>query len=180
MKKTILLFLVCLICLSFFSCKQDKERIFDYQKDIRSVSLAYTVEDEAYEATLYFEKAEGAVRCRRIEYSAPESLSGVSYTLEGDKITAELSGIRIAYSYFEPEKVFALSRLFCLSEEDICDIKSGNDKTTAAFGKNGNAEWEVVTSTEGIPVRIYYGDKDISGAFDVKKLETHEEDNGTK
>lgn len=180
MKKSIALFLVCFICFSLFSCGQEKGRIFDYQENIRAVSLAYTQGEEEYEATLYFEKSEKGSRCRRIEYTAPESLAGISYTLEGDKITAELSGIRIAYSYFESERVFALSRLFCLSEEDIYDIKSGGDKTTTAFGKAEDAAWEAVTSKDGTPVRITYGDKDLAGSFEIKNIEFFGENNGTK
>lgn len=180
MKKSVFLLFILAFCATLFSCGQTERRIFDYQENIRAVSGTYTSGDEELGVTLYFEKAQEGSRCRRIEYSSPESLAGISYTVEGDKITAELSGIRIAYSYFEKEKVLALSRLFCLSEEDIYDIKSTGDKTTTAFGKGDDTAWEVVTSKDGIPVRITYEDKYLAGAFEVKNIEIFGDTNGTK
>ena len=171
MKKAAFLILVFVFAVSLFSCKKEEGRVFDYQDDLRSVRGTFSAGDEKSEMALYFEKTEEGRRCRRIEYLSPDSLSGISYTLEGDKITAELDGIRIAFSYFSAEKVFALSRLFLLCEEDIYEIKSSENKTTTVYGKNGASAWEVVTSKEGIPVRITYEDGELSGIFTVSKIE---------
>ncbi len=170
MKRIIGAFLAFLILLTLTSCRKKDERFFDYQDEIRAVSGAYTEDGEEYELTLYFERAEGKRRCRRIEYSAPESLAGASFTLEGDKITAELDGIRIAYSFFEKDSVFRVSRLFDLSEEDIYDIKSEKNRWTSAMGKGKDCVWQAVTDGEGIPVEIIYEDSEITGVFKIENI----------
>ena len=74
-----------------------------------------------------------------------------------------------------PQKVFALSRLFFLCEEDIYEIKSSENKTTTVYGKNDTSTFEVVTSKEGLPVRITYEDSEIAGIFTVSEIEKRAE-----
>ena len=179
MKKAALLIFAFVFALILSSCGGERERFFDYQENIRSVSGKYSSDGTDYEVALYFEKTDSGKRCRRIEYSSPESLSGISYTLEGESITAELDGIRIAYSYYKAEDVFALSCLFSLCEADIYEISGSKDKTVAK-GKREGVLWQVVTDGEGIPKEITYEDKDTAVVFKVSKIAFFEENNGTK
>ncbi|MBE6588324.1 MAG: hypothetical protein E7647_07930 [Ruminococcaceae bacterium] len=171
MKKYVVLLALLAVLGMLFSCgHREEKRFFDYQDELKSAEGVLTFGETEYGVALYFEKQEGEGICRRIEYSAPESLSGLSFTLEGDKITAELSGIRIAYSYFESEEVFRLSRLFCLCEEDIYRIDGEKDGSVRAYGKNESVLWQVVTDKEGMPSEIVYEDGNGVCSFKVGEL----------
>ena len=179
MKKSAFVIIILILCLSLFSCGADKERFFDYQNGIRTVSGTYSADGTERGLTLYFDERDGKRFCRRVEYFSPESLAGISFTLEGDAVTAELDGIRIAYSCYKAQDVFYPARLFSLSEADIYEI-SGSGKRTVAKGKSEKSLWQVATNEEGVPTEIVFEDKDGAGAFKVEKIVLEEEDSGTK
>lgn len=170
MKRVVALFMAIFVLVSFFSCQKGETRVFDYQDSLNSVSGIYSANGKEYEMTMYFNTAENGDRyCRRVEYEGPETVKGLSFTLEGENITAELGGVRIADSYFEADKVFAASCLFSLSEEDIYELKTKKGNIHAK-GKNEKELWEVITDREGVPVRIFFETEDTDAEFKIEKI----------
>lgn len=156
MKKTgFFALLVSFLCL-FSACAPSEEGFFDYQKELSRVEGVAVCGDEAERGVvLYFDRdGEGIAFCRRIEYTSPDSLEGLSFTLEGGEVTASLEGVRIESSYFSAEDVFALGELFSLCEEDIYEIKSIGEERTRACGESDVGEWQVITDKEGKPLEI--------------------------
>ena len=176
MKKTAIVMLILSVLLLFSSCKGEPQRFFDYQDSLKYVCGKYSENDREYSLEMYFtENEKGDVYCRRVEYTAPDSIKGLTFTLEGKNITAELCGVRIADSYFEKEEVFRMSALFALSEEDIYDIKAGKDGICQVFGKNGDAVWQVTTDKKGLPVEIAYENGEGKYSFSVEKIKLNTE-----
>ena len=171
MKKSIATVILLALCLLLFSCKAETERFFDYQDNVRSASGKYTADDREYEIEIYFAKDDkGGVYCRRIEYTAPESIKGLTFTLEGKNITASIEGVRIDNSYFEKDSVFRPARLFALSEEDICDIKTEKDGNNTVSGKNESASWQVQTDEKGTPKKITYESGGVKEIFAIEEI----------
>lgn len=173
MKKLIAVFLLLafILCSCEGTAVQKNERIFDYQDDLKSVEGVISEGAETYGIKLYFSPEGEGNRSRRIEYTSPESVKGLVFTVEGGKITAELSGIRIANSFFAAEDVFRFGELFCLSEEDIYSIEKGEDDTTVAMGKGKDIAWQVTTDDDGIPKEITYESKEGSYRLKIRKTE---------
>lgn len=170
MKRIVALFFSILTLVSLASCQKGDTRVFDYQDSLKSVSGIYSTNGREYEMTLYFNTSEDGKRyCRRVEYESPETVKGLSFTLEGANITAEIEGVRIADSYFEADKVFAAARLFSLSENDIYELKTKKGNTHAK-GKNEKELFEVITDREGRPVRIFFETEESSAEFKIEKI----------
>ena len=171
MKIKIFAALILFLALFLFSCEGESPRIFDYQDSLSQVTAEISENGERYEAVLYFQKDEEGKRgVRRIEYSYPESLSGLSFTLEGENITAEIGGVRIANSWFEKEKVFRYGALFSLSEEDIYEIGTDKKGRTTALGKDGDITFEITTKKDGAPEKIVYDTKNKSIELRIKEI----------
>ncbi len=156
MKKLIALFILAALLLC--SCGAEdpqagKERFFDYQKGIRMAEGTFFEGAFEYGIRLYFKAGEEGA-CRRIEYTSPEAVEGLIFTLEGQLITAELLGVRINASAFQYDSVFRMKEMFSLSEEDILTIEAGEDGTTVATGETKDARWQVVTDKKGTPLEI--------------------------
>lgn len=184
MKKYSLAFLVLLLTALLCACKaEDSGGFFDYQDRIKSVKGVLLQDGSSYGICAYFEKNEnGERRMRRIEYSSPESISGLSFTLEGENITAELCGVRISDSWFERDDVFRIVSLFSLREEDIYSIKTGKGDSTAASGKNEREVWHVTTDSDGVPLEIVYESTEGDCTFKVEEMiffEKNENDSQT-
>lgn len=171
MKKVWLLMLFLLAAISLFGCTAEKERVFDYQDKLSRVTGTVTENGREYKVEMCFAKdGEGKIYCRRIEYLSPKELEGLIFTLEGENITAEADGVRIADSWFVPESVFRFQRLFSFSETDVFEIKTKNDKNTYVKGKNTQASFFVVTDREGMPKKITLEDASGSTELSVEKL----------
>ncbi len=161
MKIKTLIVLIILCACAFCSCAEENRRIFDYQDGIKEVRASISENEEEYKAVLYFETDEkGKSSVRRIEYSYPENISGLSFTLEGENITAEINKVRIADSWFEKEKVFRFGELFSLAEEDIYEIKTDKKGKTVAKGRNDDISFEITTKNDGTPEKIIYNTKE--------------------
>ncbi|MBR6676938.1 MAG: hypothetical protein IKL24_06365 [Clostridia bacterium] len=175
MKK--LLALLVLAAFLLCSCRAENadtggERFFDYQKGLRMVEGTFFEGAQEYGIKLYFKTKEGeAGVCRRVEYTSPETVKGLIFTLEGQKITAELAGVRINGSYFMYDSVFRMKEMFSLSEADILSIEKGENETTVATGKAGDDSWQVTTGRNGIPKMIVYESAEGSYKIKIDKVE---------
>ena len=176
MKTKITILFLCLSAILLFSCeKTDPKGLFGYQDSVRCVSGTVSKGGEDYNISLYFDKGgDQKNKARRIEYHSPETIKGLSFTLEGDKVTAELADVRIANSLFDSDSVFFVEKLFLLREEDIYSIESTKEKTTVAKGKNENESWQVTTDEKGSPKEIVYNGKDEKCIFKIDKIEKTE------
>ena len=175
MKKMIIVLVVALLACLFSSCREERTAVIDYQDKVSRVEGSYTENGEVRELVLYFKSTEEGNSCRRVDYSAPSSLAGMSFTLEGDRITAQYGDMRIDGTCFDGEDVFSASRLFTLREEDILEIRGGEGDTTVVTGESGEGTWEAVTDKDGLPMQLTLRDSRGVCSLEVKEIVLFEE-----
>ena len=172
MKKVTAAVLIFAIMFLFCSCNEQPEKVFDYQKELSSIEGTFKEGDRSYGIRLWFtENESGEKYCRRVEFSSPPAIAGMSFTLEGESITAELDGVRIADTLFDREAVFRAEKLFSLCEEDISSIRVKKNGAVEIEGENESAVFTVITDKSGAPRRITYECADGRMEFVVDKME---------
>lgn len=145
MKKLFVIFLV--FPLLFASCAGGTRAadVLGYESSAGELSLAFRADGRDLSATLSLGEP------RRLTFTSPASLSGVSYSLSGDAITANMGGGEVRGEFPLPRAIFDC---FSLSERLARgELEFLSDEGQIFVFADGDVKYEIHAAGE-IPTRI--------------------------
>ena len=145
MKKLFVIFLV--FPLLFASCAGGTRAadVLDYESSGGELSLSFRADGRDLSATLSLGEP------RRLTFTSPASLSGVSYSLSGDTVTAKMAGGEVRGEFPLPRAIFDC---FSLSERlERGELEFLSDEGQIFVFADGEVRYEIHAAGE-IPTRI--------------------------
>ena len=173
MKYTVYLILIlCTVLLCSCACATNTEGIFDYQENIERIQGILKYDGETYGVICDFEKTDdGKNSLIRIEYTFPETLSGLVLEKDGEEVTVKAGSVSISGKNFNCEKIFQTEKMLCLNSENIIAIENDKEGNTVAVGDDGNYKWQVITSKDSAPEKITLSDGTCEKVLEIENIE---------
>ncbi len=151
------------------------EGVFDYQSTVSRLEGTLEKNGGEYGVIMFFEKEEkGENVCKKIEFTSPETVKGVTFEKTEVGIVASAGDAAISDSPFAEEEVFSPCRLLALAEKDIIKIEKGSEGDTVITGENGHFRWRAQTSEEGAPMVLSLNDGSGEERLEIQKIEKHQ------
>lgn len=171
--KSVVCFLLILFTILLCSCAvaTDTEGMFDYQISVSRVEGTLKCGSETYGVILDFERSEGKnAILKSVEYTSPESISGLVFEKDEDKIAVKAGGISISGENLDREKIFFAEKMFSLNAEDIISISKDENGSTVTVGENGSFKWQAVASKDGTPKKITVSDGKEEEELEIENI----------
>lgn len=157
-----------LLTASFCACTdvRSTEGLFGYQEELSEVTGTWCEGESQRGVCIKFDSSDGTdfggddgkMKDRKITFTSPDTVSGISFELRDGVLNALCGDMNIELSENGASSVMRLCRLFELCEEDIESVKAVDEGLTEVYGGKDGISWQVTTDQKGIPTEIRLND----------------------